>query len=474
MKNNASIVYNVCLVIGDALAVTAAFTLAYVIRVSINHRVIHQHIHALAYIAILAALLPFWILIFALLGLYNTRVYDQRFNELGRLIVGSFIGILFIISFSYITNQTIFPARLVTVYAFVFTLALVFIFRTLARGARRQLFDYGIGINNILIIGDTLSTNRLVKSLENTAATGQRVIGVVGGVKHSIKDGPSYHVYKSFKEACQHLKNKQLNSIIQTELYSDFELNDEILTYSQEHHIAYGFVPGNSEIFVGNLEADLFYHVPIIAVHQTALIGWGRVVKRLMDLIVGGLMLIVASPFMLIVAIIIKMSDGGPVFLRHYNRKVKVFKFRSHRMGLSGLEPEEAFKKLGREDLIKSYRDHGDQLEFDPRITRIGRFMRKYSMDELPQLMNVLKGDISLIGPRALVAYELDQYSKKSLILSVRSGLTGLAQISGVRDLSFLERRQLDLYYVENWTFWGDVVILFKTFWVVLRHKGRS
>jgi lipopolysaccharide/colanic/teichoic acid biosynthesis glycosyltransferase len=143
-------------------------------------------------------------------------------------------------------------------------------------------------------------------------------------------------------------------------------------------------------------------------------------------------------------------------------------------MGLSGLEPEEAFKKLGREDLIKSYRDHGDQLEFDPRITRIGRFMRKYSMDELPQLMNVLKGDISLIGPRALVAYELDQYSKKSLILSVRSGLTGLAQISGVRDLSFLERRQLDLYYVENWTFWGDVVILFKTFWVVLRHKGRS
>ena len=95
-------------------------------------------------------------------------------------------------------------------------------------------------------------------------------------------------------------------------------------------------------------------------------------------------------------------------------------------------------------------------------------------MDVVPQLMNVLKGDSSLFGPRALVAYELDQYSKKSLILSVRSGLTGLAQISGVRDLSFLERRQLDLYYVENWTFWGDVVILFKTFWVVLRHKGRS
>jgi exopolysaccharide biosynthesis polyprenyl glycosylphosphotransferase len=479
MKNNASIVYNVCLVIGDALAVTAAFTLAYVLRVSVSHRVIHQHIHALTYIATLAALLPFWILIFALLGLYNSRVYDQRFNELGRLIIGCFIGILFITSYAYITNQTIFPARLVTVYAFMFSLAFVFIFRTLARGTRRELFDYGIGINNILIVGDTMSTNRLVKALENTSLTGHRVIGVVGGSKHSIKDGQSYHVYNSFKEACQHLKNKQLNSIIQTELYSDFELNDEILTYSQEHHVAYGFVPGNSEIFVGNIEADLFYHVPIIAVHQTALIGWGRVVKRLMDIVIGGLMLIIASPFMLVFALIIKFSDGGPVFFRQerlsrYNKKVKIFKFRSHRMGLSGLTPEEAFKKLGHEELIKEYREHGDQVENDPRISKVGRFMRKYSIDELPQLMNVLRGDISLIGPRALVPYELDQYSKKSLILSVRSGLTGLAQISGVRDLSFLERRQLDLYYVENWTFWGDVVILFKTFWVVLKHKGRS
>jgi exopolysaccharide biosynthesis polyprenyl glycosylphosphotransferase len=479
MKNNSSIVYNVCLVIGDALAVTAAFALAYVLRVSISHRVLHQHVHALTYIATLASLLPFWILIFALLNLYNARVYEQRFNELGRLIVGSFIGILFVISFSYIINTTIFPARLVTVYAFVFALAFVFIFRTLARGTRRQLFDYGIGINNILIVGDTTATNRLLKALENTSVTGQRVIGIVGGVKHSIKEDPSYRIYKTFKEASHHLKNKQLNSIIQTELYSQAALNDEILNYSQENHVAYGFVPGNSELFVGNIEADLFYHVPIIAVHQTALIGWGRVVKRLMDLIVGLLVLIVASPFMLVLSIIIKLSDGGPVMfkqerLSRYNRKFQVYKFRSHRMGLSGLTPEEAFKKLGHEEMIKPYRENGDQLDNDPRVTRVGRFMRKYSLDELPQLINVLKGDISLIGPRALVPYELDQYDKKSLILSVRSGLTGLAQISGVRDLSFLERRQLDLYYVENWTFWGDVVILTKTFWVVVRHRGRS
>lgn len=477
MKNNSSLIYNVCLVIGDALAVALAFTTAYVLRVSISHRPLSAHVHAITYISILFYLLPFWILIFALIGLYNARIYDRRFHELGRLIIGSLIGILFIISYSYMANVAIFPARLVTVYAFGFAFAFVFVFRTLIRGMRRQLFEYGIGINNVLIVGDTTATTRLVEAFENTAVTGRRVIGVVGGVKHALKADHPYQIYKDFIEASRHLKHKELHSIIQTELYSEGERNDQILTYAQEHHVSYGFVPGNSELFVGNIEADLIYSVPIIAVHQTALIGWGRVVKRTTDLLLGSLMLIVASPFMLIIALIIKFTDGGPIVFRHerlsrYNRKVRVFKFRSHRLEYNGLEPEEAFKKMGREDLIEPYRKYGDQLPKDPRVTKIGRFIRRYSLDELPQLLNVLRGDISLVGPRALVAYELDKYAQKNLILSVRSGLTGLAQISGVSDLSFIERRNLDLYYVENWTFWGDVVILVKTFWVVIRHKG--
>ena len=123
-------------------------------------------------------------------------------------------------------------------------------------------------------------------------------------------------------------------------------------------------------------------------------------------------------------------------------------------------------------ELLKQYRKNGDWLPNDPRFTAIGNFIRRTSIDEIPQLFNVIRGDISLVGPRALVAYELDQSEQKNLILSVKSGLTGLAQISGVRDLSFIERRKLDLYYVQNWSFWGDIVIVAKTFWVVLFHKG--
>jgi len=477
MKNNASLVYNFCLIIGDALAITLAFSVAYILRVTLNHQPLSANVHAHTYITILVSLLPFWILIFGLLGLYNLRIYEKRFAELGRLLVGSFIGILFVISYSYVTNTAIFPARLVTVYGFGLAFFCVLLFRTAARGIRRELFGYGVGINNVLLVGDTKTTHRLIDALIDTTVTGYKVLGVVGGEKHPLRQDTPYHQYKSFADAVAHLRNRQLHTIIQTELYAASEKNDEILTYAQENHAAYRFVPGNSELFVGKIEVDLFHAVPIIAVHQTALIGWGRVVKRLTDLVLGSLLLVIASPLMLLTAIAVKLTDGGPVFFRQerlsrFDSKVRIFKFRSHSLEYSGLRPEEAFRKMNRSDLLEEYRSNGDQVTHDPRVTAIGRFIRRTSIDELPQLINVVRGDLSLVGPRALVAYELDKYDQKNLILSVKSGVTGLAQISGVSDLSFAERRKLDLYYVQNWSFWGDLVILVKTFWVVLFHKG--
>jgi exopolysaccharide biosynthesis polyprenyl glycosylphosphotransferase len=375
------------------------------------------------------------------------------------------------------TNTEIFPARLVTVYGFLLAFFCVLLFRTIARGIRRELFSYGLGINNVLLVGDTLTTHRLIESLHRTDITGYKVLGVVGGIKHPLKKDAEYRQFTSFDDAIGHLKGDQIHTVIQTELYPDTSKNDEIVTYAQENHVAYRFVPGNSELFVGKIEVDLFHTVPIIAVHQTALIGWGRVVKRLSDILLGGLFLIVTSPIMLVTAIAVKLTDGGPIFFRQerlsrFDTKVNIFKFRSMRQEYSGMDPLTAFRKLGRDDLVDKYRSGIDVFEDDPRLTAIGRFIRKSSIDELPQLFNVARGDISLVGPRALVAMELEKAEQRNQILSVKSGLTGLAQISGVSDLSFAERRKLDLYYVQNWSFWSDLVIIAKTFWVVLFHKG--
>jgi exopolysaccharide biosynthesis polyprenyl glycosylphosphotransferase len=477
MKNNATLLYNFCLVVGDALAIIFAFSVAFVLRVTLSHEILNRQVPARTYITILASLLPFWILIFSLLGLYNARIYERRFTEVGRLFVATFIGMLFVISYSYLTNTTIFPARLVTIYGFLLAFFFVLLMRTIARGIRRELIAYGIGINNVLVVGDTLISHELVNRLSRTKQTGYRVIGVVGGMKHPVHRDSNLPIYSNFHDAVESLMGQSINTIIQTELYALNDHNDAILTFAQEQHIAYRFVPGNSELFVGNIQVDLFQAIPVIAVHQTALIGWGRVVKRLSDLILGGTMLIIMSPLMLLIMLAELSSDSGSVFFRQtrltrYNQKFLVFKFRSQYAAYDGTTPEEAFAEMGKPELAQKYRENGDFLAHDPRITPLGNFLRRSSLDELPQLLNVIRGDISLVGPRALIPEELAIYAKRHAILSVKSGLTGLAQISGRRGISFEERRKLDLFYVQNWSFWGDMVILTKTIWIVLFHKG--
>lgn len=476
MKNNTSLAYNVCLVIGDFLALVIAFVVAYILRVTLSHVPISSHVQAVTYISILVTILPFWILIFALLGLYNAKIHEKRFSEFGRLVIGSLIGILLVIGYSYMANVMIFPARLVTVYGFLLAFLFVLLFRTIARGIRRDLFNYGIGINNVLIIGDTRLTHELVNSLSQTAATGYRVVGVVGGSKHPLDTSLKHQIFTDFQSAIAGV-NPAPHTIVQTELYAASIKNDEILVYAQEHHIDYRFVPGNSELFVGNIDVELFQSIPVIAVNQTALVGWGRVVKRVFDLVFGGLALLVASPFMLLIALTIKLSGSGAVFFRQTrltrnNQEFKVYKFRTVKSAYNGLSPEQAFAKMGKPELAAQYRKNGDFLGRDPRFTAFARFLRTTSLDELPQLINVVKGDISLVGPRALVPHELAVYQKRHAILSVKSGMTGLAQVSGRRDISFDERRKLDLYYVQNWSFWNDLVIITRTVWIVLFHNG--
>jgi len=467
MKHSANLVYSFLLLVSDFLALVGAFSLAFIVRVKLDDRPLLEPITSSEYIGVVAVLLVFWLIIFALLGLYTSRVYDNRFKEFALLFIGSFIGILFLVGTEYALNQSIFPARLVTVYGFVFAFLLTLLFRTILRGARRLLFRYGVGINNVLIIGSTDITAEFAHSLSNPQS-GYRVIGVVGDKRTKYAHIDDSIQFSNFAEASKSITTADINSIVQTELFAEDMRNDEILAFAQENHIAYRFVPGNSRLFVGSIDVNLFENIPTIAVHQTALTGWGRIVKRIFDIIVGFLLLIIASPIMLSIWLLLTIFGGGDAVykqtrLSRFQSKIGLYKFRTHSHTYNGLSPEQAFAKMGKPELAKEYRKNGDFLPNDPRISKIGGFLRKTSLDELPQLFNVVKGDISLVGPRPLVPEELNQYQKKSIILSVKPGLTGLAVISGRKNIPFEERRKLDMYYVQNWSFWMDIVILFKT-----------
>lgn len=183
-------------------------------------------------------------------------------------------------------------------------------------------------------------------------------------------------------------------------------------------------------------------------------------IKRLFDFLFSLILLIVLSPLFLIIAVLIKLDSEGEVF------------FRQERAGLNG-RPFMIYKFR---TMVKNAEKIGDGYytgENDPRITRIGKFLRKTSLDELPQLINILKGEMSVIGPRPTLMYQVEKYDdfqRKRLLM--RPGVTGLAQVNGRNSLSWPERIKYDVYYVENWSLWMDIKIFFKTFLVVLRGEG--
>lgn len=461
--------------VGDFLALVAAFAGAYLFRVKLDPRPLHvAGLGGEDYIITLLFLIPFWLILFGFLGLYNKATFENRFSEFGRLFIGSVVGILFLISYGYVTETDVFPTRLITLYALVLAFLLLLLFRTIARGVRRSLFSFGIGVSNVLIVGDTPITKQFIAILSQTKISGYRIVGIVG----SKNMGKEYQHFGSFEAAIKALDTIGIHSIIQTELFSDPAKNSRVLAHAQENHISYRFVPGNDELLSGNVDVDLFNAIPVIAVHQTALTGWGRIVKRLFDMFVSCIALVIFSPLFIVIIIIVKLFDpkGSPFFtqmrLTRFNRKFKLYKFRSMHSKYGKGTPEDDFILMGRPDLAKKFRENKEHFDNDPRITRIGRFLRATSLDELPQLWNVLKGDLSLVGPRALIPQELSEYKQRHAILSVKSGLTGLAVISGRKDIPFDERRKLDLYYVQNWSFWGDTVILLKSVIVVLFRRG--
>ncbi len=458
------------LIIGDFFALLAAFSVAYILRVKLDDRPLINAITARNYFSAFVTVLPLWILVHGTIGLYKPEIYERRFKELGRLLIGSFLGILVVLGYDFVSSASIFPARLVPIYGLGIGFGFLVIFRTAVNIIRRALYSYGIGVSNVLIVGNTHASDDVGVAIRDTAKTGQHVLGVVA------RSSTFFKTYLTFDDAIEHIQ-KPIHSIIQTELYTNQGKNNDILRYAQQHHISYRFVPGNSDLFVGNIAVDLFAGLPMIAVHQTALTGWGRIAKRMTDIALATTLLIVSTPFFLVIPILIKIFGGGSVFFRQqrltrFNRTFTVYKFRTQYATYDGTTPEQAFKIMRRPELVKKYRANGDFLENDPRITPIGRFLRRTSLDELPQLINVIRGDISLVGPRALIPEELNQYEKKHTILSVKSGLTGLAQISGRRTLSFDERRKLDMYYVQNWSFWLDITILFRTLRAVLGGIG--
>ena len=469
MKGRSSLLFTALLIIGDALAIIGAYSVAFILRVKISDAPVVTAVAARTYLESLLGLLPFVIIIFSVVGLYRTVRNDSLLSTVGKLLLGAFLAMLFMVFIDYFHPATVFPAKKVPLYG----LALSIFFLAIERGIL-YLLRYlrnrtNIGLPSVLVIGDNETAKLLVKDIERPSSS-YRLQGVVG-------DGRlKWTTYKTFDEA---VANFLPNIIIQVTSADKPKVDHKVLAFAQKNYIDFKFVPSDVNDLSDHVEMELFMgDIPMMSVEPTRLVGWGRVVKRAFDIVASLLAIIILSPIFLLVYIAEKITDpkSSAVFhqirLTRGDQKFMLYKFRTQYAKYDGTTPEQAFKRMGKPELIKKYRDNGDFLDDDPRVTPIGKYLRRFSLDELPQLFNVLRGDISLVGPRALIPQELNKYEQKHKILNVKSGITGLAQISGRRDLPWEQRRKLDVYYVQHWSFALDIQILFKTVWQVFTSRG--
>jgi len=464
--------------LGDTVVLLAAFTLAYILRVQYDPRPLRADVYAYEYLFDFLLIVPFWIIIFAALGLYHSSVFNRRLLEWSKIAIGSFIGILIVIGWEYVTDETILPARLVVVYALIAAFILIVLEREILKFIRGQLFKYGRGVSRVLLIGTSSATSDIAISLNNTAKSGYDVVAVAGPKKYMLDTINAEH-YSQVEAALKNIEADNVTTIIQTDLYDSPARNQRILSAAQENHLSYSFIPGEAEFYSGKNTVDVFLGYPMITVYQTPLIGWGAIVKRIFDMAVVLVLLPIWLPVFLILVLLQKLlNPGKAVFvngrLGRYGQKFSLYKFRSMKEEFSGQDNAAAdiFRKMDREDLAQEY-ERNHKVENDPRITKFGKFLRATSLDEMPQIFNVIKGDMSLIGPRPILPFERKYYKNRgSLLFSVKPGITGLWQVSGRSDMPFEQRVDLELYYAQNWSFWMDIKILFKTAAAVFLARG--
>lgn len=468
--------YSLILLLADIFVLFVAFTLAYVVRVHYDHRPLLNTVYAADYLLASVVIVPIWVIIFAALGMYRPDTYNRRLVEWSRILLGAFIGILVVIGWEYVSDKHIFPARLVAVYAFCGSFLLLLFEREILRLIRDIMFRFGRGISRVLIIGNSDATRDIAASLSHTERSGYRIVAIAGPAK-VVPHGLSVTHYASVETALRHITDLGITTIIQTDLYDSTERNHRILDAALLSHINYNFIPGEPEFYTGKNTVDVFLGYPMITVSQTPLIGWGAIMKSVFDRFTTLVALVILSPVFLVLIILQKILNPGPIFyvskrLSRFSQPVDLIKFRSMRPEFGGRDAADEFRAMDRKDLAEEYeRDH--KVENDPRITPFGRFLRGTSLDELPQLVNVLRGDLSLVGPRPILPQEVKfSPSKTALLHSVKSGVTGLWQVSGRSNLTFEERIDLETFYAQNWSFWLDIKILFKTVAAVFRKTG--
>mgnify|MGYP001034671410 CR=1 FL=1 len=455
----------------DAVIINFSFAAAYYIRFELLIGKLPATVPPLSrFYGVLVLVTFLWLALFKLLGLYDKRditsTSDEASSIIGSVILGTFL--LLALLFLY---RGFWFSRGVLLYAMVICSALMIVSRYALSAVQRELYKRGIGIRQTLIVGAGEIGQGVANKMVMEKEIGYNAVGFLDDDPEKI--GRSFHgipVIDSTVNMKKKIRELNIDEVIVATSRLPQQKVLDIITECETEGVEFKLVPGILEIIASRVSADEIGGVPLLSVKEIRLLGFNAALKRLVDIIVSFVAILILSPFILLIAIAIKLNSSGPVLFtqKRVGKDGKVFnlyKFRSMIVGAEAMFESVVAEKGG--DIIRF------KAADDPRITRVGKIIRKFSIDEIPQLINILIGDMSLVGPRPPVPIEVERYTpwhKKRL--RVRPGLTGLWQVSGRSELPFEDMVRLDIYYIENWSLWMDFRIILRTIPTVLFGSG--
>ncbi|MFA6024269.1 MAG: sugar transferase [Candidatus Gracilibacteria bacterium] len=410
--------------------------------------------------------------VFAFFGLYRMRNTAKALTETRHVFTHSLVWMLLIMAYFFLTRELFF-SRLVLIFGAVLSVIFMIVARLVLRQIELLFLNADIGRRRILLIGANKITDKLAKKLRKDPH-----YTVVGYLTEGSARIENAKMLGSLKELKRITKRNKVEVILQTSQELSEVQDHEILQFCQEHHLEYRFVPDILAVERSNIEIQTIGGYPIIHLKPTPLDGWGRIYKRSVDLALSSVALLLLSPVFLGIAIGVKLDSKGPIIfskledgspayrIGQVGDRFKFYKFRTMQHNTHHLRYSDLAEKNHRKGPLM-------KIKNDPRITPFGKFLRKTSLDELPNLWSVLKGDMSLVGPRPHLPEEVEKYEQRHhFLLTIKPGITGLSQTSGRSDLDFEEEVRLDSTYIKHWSPWMDFKIILKTFWVVLRGKA--
>jgi len=407
-----------------------------------------------------------WLLIFIAAGLYQIRTARQLVQELQKIFLACSTG-LALVAILIFFQRELFDSRFIVLAGWFFAIIYVSLTHIFIRWFQRFLFRYGVGVHEVILVGNSKTTENLIAEFSKNNKSGFEVV-------KRVRD----FSIETAQELTEFIQDREIDEVIQSDPNLSKIETLRLYDFANDNHITFKYVADLLEVKVLRTEVAEIIGIPVVEVKRTTLEGWGRILKRLFDIVASAILIIIFSPVILLTVLAIALDSRGPIFFSRrddgsYVTRIgqggtpfRYFKFRSMTPNTDSMRYNELADRNLRSDgpMVK--------IKDDPRVTRVGQIIRRWSIDELPELFLVFIGRMSLVGPRPHLPEEVakyENYHKKTL--TVKPGITGLAQVSGRSDLLFEEEVKLDIYYIENWSLLLDLSILFKTPFAVLKHR---